>query len=49
MTEPAIFCEDSGDTDCVYDVSVTGDESKTFISFRVKGINSFGNSSNEKK
>ena len=36
-----------GDTKCVYDVSVTSDEGKTFVSLRGEGINSFGDSSLE--
>ena len=33
-----------GDTKCVYDVSVTSDAGKTFVSLRGEGINSFGDS-----
>ena len=36
-----------GDTKCVYDVSVTSDAGKTFVSLRGEGINSFGDSSLE--
>ena len=35
------------DTKCVYDVSVTSDAGKTFVSLRGEGINSFGDSSLE--
>ena len=35
----------SGDTESVYDVSVTSDSGKTFVSLRGEGINSFGDSS----
>ena len=34
----------SADTECVYDVSVTSDPGKTFVSLRGEGINSFGDS-----
>ena len=34
-----------GDTKCVYDVSVTSDAGKTFVSLRGEGINSFDDSS----
>ena len=37
----------SGDTDCVYNVSVTSDSGKTSVSLRGEGINSFGDSSLE--
>ena len=36
-----------GNTKCVYDVSVTSDAGKTFVSLRGEGINSFGDSSLE--
>ena len=35
----------SADTKCVYDVSVTSDAGKTFVSLRGEGINSFDDSS----